>query len=91
MIVAMSINEAFLGTSRTNPFHYQNFGLNEIIVYRNGLLIAGTLISTTDNKRFIYNTLVALEFVLNTSHGISRANYDISFIMAVDLTSIEEA
>ena len=28
MIVAMSISEAYLGTNRTNPFHYQKFGLN---------------------------------------------------------------
>ena len=44
-----SINETYLGTSRTNTFHYQKFGLNEINVYRNGLPIAGTPISTADN------------------------------------------
>ena len=91
MIVAMSINEAYLGTNRTNPFHYQKFGLNEIIVYRNGLPIAGTPISTSDNKRIYYNTLEALDFVLNTSHGISLANYDNHYIMAFDLTSTQEA
>ena len=53
MIVAMSINEAYLGTNRTNPFQYQNFGLNEIIVYRYGLPIAGTPVSTSDKKAFI--------------------------------------
>ena len=40
MIRAMSINEAYLGTNRTIPFHYQKLGLNEIIVYRNGVPIA---------------------------------------------------
>ena len=40
MILAMSSNTAYLGTNRTNPFHYQKFQLNEIIVYRNGLPIA---------------------------------------------------
>ena len=64
MIVAMSINEAYLGTNRTNPFHYQKFGLNKIIVYRTSLLIAGTPISTSDNKRNYYNTLEALDFFL---------------------------
>ena len=44
------------------------FGLNEIIVYRNGIPIAETPISTSDNKRIYYNTLEALDFVLNTSH-----------------------
>ena len=53
MIVAMSINEAYLATNRTNPFHFQKFGLNEIIVYRNGLPITGTPISTSDKKEFI--------------------------------------
>ena len=89
MILAMSINEAYLGTNRTNPFHYQKFGLNEIIVYRNGLPIAGTPISTSDKKRNYYNTLEALDFVLNTSHGISLANYDNHYIMAFDLTSTQ--
>ena len=91
MIVAMSINEAYLGTKRTKHFHYQKFGLTEIIVYRNGLPIAGTPISTSDNKRIYYNTLEALDFVLNTSHGISLANYDNHYIMAFDLTSTQEA
>ena len=90
-IVAMSINEAYLGTNRTNAFHYQKFELNEIIVYRNGLPIAGTPISKSDNKRIYYNTLEALDFVLNTSHGISLANYDNLYIMAFDLTSTREA
>ena len=90
-IVAMSTNEAYLGTKRSNPFHYQKFRLNEIIVYRNGLPIAGTPISTTDNKRIYYNTLEALDFVFNNSHGISLANYINHYIMAFDLTSTQEA
>ena len=72
-IVAMSTNEAYLGTNRSNPFHYQKFRLNEIIVYVNGLPIAGTPVSTTDNKRAYYNRLEALDFVYNNSHGISLA------------------
>ena len=31
-ILAMILNTANLGTNRTNPFHYQKFQLNEIIV-----------------------------------------------------------
>ena len=53
IVLAMSSNTAYLGTNRTNPFHYQNFQLNEIIVYRNGLPIAGTPVSTTDNKKIL--------------------------------------
>ena len=91
MIVAMSINEAYLGTNRRNPFHYKKFGLNQISVYRNGLPIAGTPITTTEKKRNYYNTLEALDFVLNTSHGISPANYDKPYFMDFDLTSTQEA
>ena len=91
MILAMSSNTAYQATNRTNPFHYQKFQLNEIIVYRNGLPIAGTSVSTTDNKRIYYNTLDALDFVFNNSHGISLANYRNNYIMAFDLTSTQEA
>ena len=91
MILAMSSNTAYLGSNRTNPFHYQKFQLNAIIVYRNGLPIAGTPVSTTDNKRIYYNTLEALDFVFNKSHGISLANYHNNYIMAIDLTSTQEA
>ena len=62
----MSINEAYLGTNGTNPFHYQKFRLNGIIVYRNGLPLAGTPISTSNNKRIYYKTLEALDFVLES-------------------------
>ena len=91
MIVEMSINEAYLVTNRTNPFRYQKFGLNEIIVHRNVLPIAETPISTSDNKLIYYNTLEALDCVSNTSHGISLASYDYLYIMAFDLTSTQEA
>ena len=60
MILTRSINEAFLGTIRFNPFHYQKFGLNAIIVYRNGLPIGGTPISITDTKIFFAKRLKLL-------------------------------
>ena len=47
--------------------------------------------STTDNKRIYYNTLEALDFVFNNSHGISLANYHNHYIMAFDLKSTQEA
>ena len=80
-----------MGTNRTKPFHYQKFQLNEIIVYQNGLPIAGTPVSTTDNKRIYYNTLEILDFVFGNSHGISLANYRNHYINAFDLTSTQEA
>ena len=75
MTLALSSNTAYLGTNWTNLFHHQKLQLNEIIVYRNGLPIAGTPLSMTDNKKIYYNTLEALDFVYNSSHGIRLANY----------------
>ena len=69
MILAMSSNSAYLGTNRTNPFHYQKFQLIEIIVYRNGLPIAGTPVSTTDNEEYTITQFYNSFF--NNSHGIS--------------------
>ena len=36
MVIAMATNQAYFGTNRTNPFHYQKFNLSQIVVYRNG-------------------------------------------------------
>ena len=91
MIWARSSNTAYLGTNRTNPFHYQKLQLNEVLVYRNGLPIATTPGSTTDNKRIYYNKLEALDFVFNNSHGFSLANYHNHYTMAFDFTSTQEA
>ena len=91
MILAMSSNTAYLRTNRTNPFYYQKNSAKEIIVYRNGLPIAGTPVSTTDNKRMYYNTLEALDFVFNNSHGISLENYHNHYFMVFDLTSNQGA
>ena len=91
MILAMSSNTAHLGANRTNPFHYQKFQLNKTIVYRNALPIAGTHLSTTDTMRKYYNTLEALDFVFNNSHGISLASYHNQYFMAFDLKSTQEA
>ena len=85
MILAMSSNTAYMGTNRTNPFHYQKVQLNEIIVCRNSSPIAGTPVSTTDDKIIYYNTLESLN-----SLGIILANYHNHYIMAFDLISTQE-
>ena len=58
-IIELNTNNAFLGTNRTNPFHYQNFGLEQVTVRRNGLPIAITPNSTQDHKRLFFNALSA--------------------------------
>ena len=49
MIIAMATNQAYLGTNRTNPFHYQIFNLSQIVVYSNGQPIVGTPVPTNNH------------------------------------------
>ena len=91
MIIAMSTNRAYLGTNRTTPFHYQKFDLSQIVIYRNGLPIVGTPISTAYNQRLYFNTLEALDFLDKGGPGLFLSDYPNHFIMAYDLTSTQEA
>ena len=91
MIIAMTTNRAYPGTNRTTPFHYQKFDLSQIVIYRNGLTIVGTPISTASNQRLYFNTLEALHFLDKGGPGISLSDYPNHFTMAFDLTSTQEA
>ena len=86
----MATIQSYLGTNRTNPFHYQKFNLSQIVVYRNGQPIVGTPVSTTFNHRIYFNTLEALDFLDKSVQGITLDNYPNHFIMAFDLTSTQE-
>ena len=55
-IIAMNTNNAFFGTNRTNPFHYEKFELEKITLRWNGLPIA----STQDQNCLFFNTFSAL-------------------------------
>ena len=59
MMIAMATNQAYLGTNRTNLFHYLKFNLGQIVVYRNGQPIVGTPVLTTLNHCIYFNTLEA--------------------------------
>ena len=89
-IIALNTNNAFLGTNRTNPFHCQTFGLEQITLRRNGLPIASTPNSTQDQKRIFFNTLSVLG-LLHCGLGITLDNYQQHFIMCFDLTSTQMA
>ena len=90
IIIVMNTNNAFLGTNRTNPFHYQRFGLEQVTLRRTGFLITSTPISTQDHKRLFFNTLSALG-LLHCRLGITLKNYQHYFIMCFDLTSTQQA
>ena len=53
LAICLNTNEAILGNNMENPFHFQNFDLQQIYIFCNGLPVADSPISTTDNKRFI--------------------------------------
>ena len=71
LLIAMASNQAYLGTNRANPFHYQNFNLSQIVVYRKGHTIAGTLVSTHFTHRMYFKTPEALNFLDKVGHGIT--------------------
>ena len=73
-----------------NPFHFQKFDLEQIYVYRSGIPVTDSPISTTDNKRLYFNTISDLAYIDN-GHGISLSDYPNHFIMVFDLTSTHQA
>ena len=90
LAICLNTNEAFLDNNMQNSFHFQKFDLEEIYIYRNGLPVADSPISTTDDKRLYFNTISDLAYIDN-GHGISLSDYTNHFIMVFDLTSIQQA
>ena len=87
--ICLNTNEAFLGNNRQNPFHLRKFNLEQIYVYRNGLPVADSPISTADDKRLYFNTISDL--AIDNGHGISLTEYPNHFVMVFDLTSTQQA
>ena len=90
MVIAITTNQAYLGTNVTNPFHYQKFNLSPFVVYRNGQPIIGIPVSSNFNHRIYFNTLEALDFLDKSGNGITLDNYPNHFVLAFDLTSTHE-
>ena len=86
----MARNQAYLGTNRTNPFHYQKYNLSQIVVYRSCQSVVGIPVSTAFNHRIYFNTLETLDFLDKCGHGINLDNYSNHFILTFDLTSTQE-
>ena len=90
LAICLNTNEAFLGNNRQNPFNFRKFDLEQIYIYRNGLPVADSPISTSDDKRLYFNTISDLAYIDN-GHGISLTEYPNHFIMVFDLTSTQQA
>ena len=88
LAICLNTNEAFIGNNWQNPFHFRNFDLEQIYVYRNGLPVADSPISTADDKQLYFNTISDLAYIDN-GHGISLTDYANHFMMVFDLTSTQ--
>ena len=88
--LCLNTNEAFLGNNRQNPFRFRKFDLEQIYIYRNGMPVADSPISTNDDKRLYFNIISDLAYIDN-GHGISLTDYPNHFIMVFDLTSTQQA
>ena len=88
--LAMCNNAAFVGSEQTNPFYYRKFNLSQITIYRDGYAVAGTPISTTNNKRVYMQSLSALGFE-NSGHEIPLSEYSDHYVLVFDLTSTQQA
>ena len=73
-----------------NFFHFQKLDLKQIYIYRNGLPVADSPISTTDNIRLYFNTISDLANIDN-GHGIGLSDYPNHFIMLFDVTGTQHA
>ena len=90
LAICLNTNEAFLGNNRQNPFNFRKFDLEQIYIYRNGLPVAESPISTSDDKRLYFIKISDLAYIDN-GHGICLTDYTNHFIMVFDLTSTHEA
>ena len=88
LAICLNTNEAFLGNNRLNPFHYRKFGLEQIYIYRTGLPVSDSPISTDDDKCLYFNTISNLAYIDN-GHGMKLSEYPSHFLMVFDLTSTQ--
>ena len=90
LAICLKTNEAFLENKQFNPFNYRKINLEQTCIYRNGLPVADSPISTDDSKRVHFNTMSDLAYFDN-GHGISLKDYPNYFIMVFNLTSTQQA
>ena len=87
LLFAMNNEADFTGSSTTNPFHYQKFGLHRITLEREGAVVGGTplTVSTTDVRSYS-NTISALG-VEHFGNGITLDDFQDHYIHVFRLTA----
>jgi hypothetical protein len=85
--IAMNNNEDFIGSIESDPFSFKPFGLQRIVLKRNGLTLYDVTMSEGGHVRMFYTTLKSLHFD-HDGPGISLDEFIKNhFVMVFDLTS----
>ena len=90
LAIAMNTNESFTGKLIKNPFHYQSFGLERLVLYRNGTVLFDNSMKDGGIVQLYTNTLRNLHFDHN-SPGIPLRDYPNHFVCVYDLTSTQQS
>lgn len=86
--IAMNKNADFTGSIKTNPFHYQKFGLRDLRIVRGGQTIIS--MNTTDDVVPYFHTIKSLNFDQD-GPGIDLNDFPNHYILVFDLTSTLQA
>lgn len=97
IIIGFVENKSFSGDFKKNPFDFDNFNINYLSLFVDGVQIPSKAIQTDfENKKYVeaYNTLFSgtgIHF-LNEGNNISRASYPNGYcLFAFDLTPDQSA
>ena len=90
LAIAMNTNESFNGKLMTSPFHYRDFGLQRLILYRNGNAIYNISMKEGGHVQLYHNTLKSLHFY-HDGPNVPLEQYKNHFVMVSDLTSTQQS
>ena len=79
-----------MGTETENPFHFREFDLKSVNVFRNDYPITGTPLLTDDNKNIYMNSIEALAF-RSHGHGVPVDECSKNNVLVFNLTSTQQA
>ena len=84
----MNTNSAFTGSFKSNPFHYQKFGLREIRIIRGNQPVV--YMSTANNSQAYVTTIKSMKFN-DENPSLPFEDFENHFILVFDLTSLQDA
>ena len=97
ILIAMVDNDAYNGSIKKNPFHFKNYDLNKLVLYRDGRCVPGVAFEPDFKKNMILrsyiNTMDAFNY-WNTddTNGLKSSEWSSGYtIYAFDLTPDDEA